>query len=272
MKHSLSEADLLRLADLNLVEFWCDSSNWIPNSEVFKRQDMVLINSALDFPGCNFAFNLAVGSHESPEDFLSRVKSFFAQRKRAFSLQLRGHHDQAIIQHCRDNKVFLVGESPGMVLDEPIRGGTTPAGAKLVWVQNEKELQGFKDVVAEAYQDMAFPKEVSEGYFSHAQRVIGPHLVLAVVYLEGKPASTALAMLSHGIAGIYWVGTMNKARGKGLAEYCTRQVGNAAFELGARKVVLQASQFGEPIYRKMGYREFTRYPWFICSSKQTQAH
>ena len=74
-------------------------------------------------------------------------------------------------------------------------------------------------------------------------------------------------MFSHGIAGIYWVGTVKAARGRGLAEYCVREVGNAAFARGARKVILQASQFGEPVYKRMGYREFTRYPWFICSTK-----
>jgi ribosomal protein S18 acetylase RimI-like enzyme len=267
MKHSMSESELLRLADLNMVESWCESSTWVPNSEIVQCQDTVLINSGLDFPGCNFALNLAVEPDEQPDAFLARIKGFFAKRKTLFSLILRGHCDQAIIQHCKDNKVFLVAEAPGMVLDEPIRGGGVPAGAELHWVDNEKELQGFRQVVAEAFHDLGFPKEASESYFAQAQRVISPYLVLATVYLKGEPASTALAMLSHGIAGIYWVGTTKKARGKGLAEYCTREVSNAAFEMGARKVVLQASKFGEPVYLKMGYREITRYPWFICSSE-----
>jgi ribosomal protein S18 acetylase RimI-like enzyme len=267
MKHSMSESELLRLADLNLVEFWCESSKWVPNTEIVQRQDTVFINSATDFPGCNFAFNLAVEPDEKPDAFLTRIKGFFAKRKTLFSLILRGHCDQAIIQYCKDNKVFLLAEAPGMVLDEPIKGGAVSSGAELHWVDNEGELQGFKQVVAEAYQDLGYPKEVSESYFAQAQRVISPYLVLAVVYLKGEPACTALAILSHGIAGIYWVGTIKKARGIGLASYCTREVSNAAFALGARKVVLQASKFGEPVYLKMGYREVTRYPWFICSSE-----
>jgi len=267
MKRSMSEAELLRLSDLNLVESWCESSRWVPNSEIVQCQDTVLINSALNFPGCNFAFNLAVETNERPDDFLTRTKNFFAERKPLFSLILRGHCDQAIIQHCKDNKVFLVAEAPGMVLDAPIEGRAVPSGTELHWVDNENELQNFKQVVAEAFHDLGFPKEASESYFAQAQRVISTYSVLAVVYLKGEPSSTAMAILSHGIAGIYWVGTMKKARGMGLAEYCTREVSNAAFAMGARKVVLQASKFGEPVYLKMGYREITRYPWFICSSK-----
>jgi ribosomal protein S18 acetylase RimI-like enzyme len=267
MKRSLSETEILRLADLNLVEFWCESSKWMPDSEIVQCQDTVFINSATDFPGCNFAFNLAVEPNERPDAFLIRVKGFFAKRKPAFSIRLRGHCDQAIIQHCKDNKIFLMSEAPGMVLDKPIKGGTVPVGAELHWVDGENDLQGFKQVVAESYQDLGLPKEVGESYFAQAQRVISPYLVLAVAYLEGEPAGTAMAMLSHGVAGVYWVGTIKKARGMGLAEYCTREVSNAAFALGARKVVLQASKFGEPVYLKMGYREITRYPWFICPSE-----
>jgi hypothetical protein len=267
MKHSMSESELLRLSDLNLVEFWCESAKCIPNTEIVQCQDTVFINSALDFPSHSFAFNLAVEPDEQPDAFLARAKAFFAKRKPTFSIRLRGHCDQAIIQHCKDNKVFLVSDTPGMVLDGPIKGRAVPAGADLHWVCNENELQGFRQVVAEAYQDLGLPKEASESYFAQAQRVISPYLVLAVVYVKGEPASTAMAILSHGIAGIYWVGTIKKVRGIGLAEYCTREVSNAAFELGARKVVLQASKFGEPVYLKMGYREITRYPWFICSNK-----
>ena len=49
-----------------------------------------------------------------------------------------------------------------------------------------------------------------------------------------------------------------------LARADTRAVGNWAFDHGAEAVVLQASVQGDPIYRAMGYREFTRYPWFLC--------
>ncbi len=101
----------------------------------------------------------------------------------------------------------------------------------------------------------------------HPQRVLEPQFILGLVHLNGAPASAAMALLSHGIGGIYWVGTLKQARGMGLAEYCVSGVGNAAFSAGARKIILQASTFGEPIYAKIGYREFTRYPWFMCSSK-----
>lgn len=89
MKRSMSESELLRLADLNLVEFWCESAKCIPNSEIVQCQDTVFINSGLEVPHHSFAFNLAVEPGERFDGFLARAKAFFAERKPAFSLMLR---------------------------------------------------------------------------------------------------------------------------------------------------------------------------------------
>ncbi len=264
----MNDSDLLRLADLNRTEYWCDGLNWIPGTEVFKYQDDVFINSAVDFPACNVAFNLSVGPAEDAEGFLSRTKDFFEKRKPAFSLLLRGHDDRTIISRCQELKMPMISNNAGMVLDEPVKGKGLPDGAELRWVEDAHELESFKQVAAEAFHDLGLPPTITEKYFALAGRALSPYTLWAVVYYQGEPASVAMALLSHGIAGIYWVGTTKKARRLGLAEQCTTEVSNASFSLGARKVILQASQFGEPVYRRIGYREITRYPWFICSGKQ----
>ena len=75
-----------------------------------------------------------------------------------------------------------------------------------------------------------------------------------------------MVLYSHGIAGVYWVGTLSEARGRGHATRLMQSVSARAFDRGARCVILQATQFGEPIYQKLGYREFTRYPWYLATS------
>jgi hypothetical protein len=70
--------------------------------------------------------------------------------------------------------------------------------------------------------------------------------------------SCAQILVSHGIAGVYWVGSLEAARGRGIAEAVTRHVTNLGFDLGAADVQLQASPMGEPIYRRMGYEDAYR--------------
>ncbi len=88
--------------------------------------------------------------------------------------------------------------------------------------------------------------------------MLAPHVHSAVAYLDGAPVSVAQILMSHGIAGVYWVGSLEAARGRGLAEAVTRHVTNLGFDLGATNVQLQASSMGEPIYRRMGYEDLHR--------------
>ena len=103
------------------------------------------------------------------------------------------------------------------------------------------------------------PSQVTARVFARKDFVIAPHIDAVVCYERERPASAALLLLSHGIAGIYWVSTVSTARGKGYAEACTRWLTNRGFALGARVVSLQASPMGYPIYRRMGFMELATY-------------
>ena len=68
-----------------------------------------------------------------------------------------------------------------------------------------------------------------------------------------------MTIVSHGVAGIYWVGSLAAARGRGLGRAVTAAATNAGFDLGADFASLQASPMGEPIYRAMGYETIYDY-------------
>jgi ribosomal protein S18 acetylase RimI-like enzyme len=121
----------------------------------------------------------------------------------------------------------------------------------------------FASVAIDSYQSLGMRAEIGARIFATPERMLKPHIYMVVGYRDGIPSSCALALFSHSIAGVYWVGTASNARGIGLAEACTRAVTNMALERGASAVVLQASKYGEPIYRRMGFNEFTRYPWYM---------
>ena len=55
------------------------------------------------------------------------------------------------------------------------------------------------------------------------------------------------------------------ARGRGLGDTVTRAVTNEAFRRGADLVTLEASQFGEHTYARMGYREIYRYRMLLAA-------
>lgn len=66
----------------------------------------------------------------------------------------------------------------------------------------------------------------------------------------------------QGVAGIYYMGVIPQARGRGLGGLCTRIATNAGFDLGAQIVILEASSSGELLYKRLGFNTITHYRWY----------
>jgi len=263
----MNQDELLQLGDLNLAESHREISRWNPNTDMAEQGDILFVCGANTFPAINFVIRVGRQPKSSPDKLVSQAKEFFAKRKRSFTIIVRAHIDKDLIDQCKELKLYQISNSPGMFIDGILEDKPLPDGVTLQHVTNQMMVNDFAEVIALSFSTLGFPEEAHRSVFRDPGAFRVPHLYAVVAYRDNKPVSCALALMSHSIAGIYYVGTVEAARGMGLAEHCTRAVGNAAFKLGARCVVLQASIYGEPVYERMGYREFTRYPWFVCRSR-----
>jgi ribosomal protein S18 acetylase RimI-like enzyme len=194
---------------------------------------------------------------------LERARRFFAPRQRGFSVILCGAADADLAPACEAAGLVRMGDSPGMVLERRLPDIAPPPGVAIRVVETDADRAEFARVNGEAYATYGMPIDCAPAILGRLDVVRAPHIVSVLACVVGTAAAAAMVILTHGIGGVYWVGTTPAARGKGLASLCTRIVGNVAFDRGARIVVLQASVMGEPIYRAMGYREVTRYPYWV---------
>jgi ribosomal protein S18 acetylase RimI-like enzyme len=256
------ERELVDLADRNLREATREMATWSGQPEIGESPGLLLVAGAARLPigYANAAFPVAVA--ECPaRDLVERARRFFGERKRGYTLWTRTYHDLSIQDAARRAGLQRIIEMPGLVLDAPLPEPSLPAGASLQVVENAGQAGVFADVATRAFA--ALSSDPLAGSFAVPERLLRPHVIALLATVDGEPAATALAVLSDGVAGLYWVGTMEGHRGRGLGEACTRRAGNAAFARGARAVTLQATRQGEPIYRRMGYREITRYTWYV---------
>jgi GNAT superfamily N-acetyltransferase len=146
-----------------------------------------------------------------------------------------------------------------MVCEAPVDDGV-PEGIEIRPVTTAAGVVRFAEITGEAYSTYGMPPDAPVQLMNRPERVLAaPHLVTLVAYAGDEPLAGAMTLLSHGIAGIYWVGTVEKARRSGLGRAVTAAATNLALARGATAVTLQASVMGEPVYRSMGYRPLYHY-------------
>ncbi len=92
-----------------------------------------------------------------------------------------------------------------------------------------------------------------------------PTLRLFAGRVDGEIVATSGLSTLTGVAGIYAVATAEAWRGRGFGRALTLAAMRAGAEAGMRTSVLLASELGQPVYRRIGFREvgdvsFLRWP------------
>lgn len=76
----------------------------------------------------------------------------------------------------------------------------------------------------------------------------------AVAYFEDQPAATGLSFREEGICGLYMIVTRTAMRAKGIGSLVTASLIKQAVNLGDKGIVLHATNLGERVYSKLGFR------------------
>ncbi len=257
---------LLRLMDLNLAEANREQARFLPPSRIVEQSDVLFTASGTRCPGGPFNSVIGVGAGcPDPEATLAHARAFYGELGRGFTVYVRAHVDRPLGAACEHDGLSQMSDAPGMVLRARVPAPPLPPSVEIRELRSVSETSAFVDVAASAYSSIGLPAEITRKVYSMPERWLLPHLRVVVAFDHEEPAAAAMLHFSHGIAGVYWVGTAPSARGKGLATAVMRHVSNLAFEHGAAAVVLQATPYGEPVYRKLGYQEVTRYPWYMAA-------
>lgn len=258
----MTRTELIELSDLSFAEANRELTRRAGGT-VEDRDGLLLVAGGTSLPVLfNAAFRL--GTSLSGEETIARADRFFGARRRGYTLLLRAHADDSDLERAATAAgMSPFGDMPAMFLDRRLADATPPRDVQVRRVETDDDARRFARVMGESYATYGMPPECADEAIATLAVQRAPHIASFLALLDGEPAAGAMAILSHGIAGIYWVGTVPAARGRGLAELCTRIAGNWGFDRGAALVTLQASVMGDPIYRRMGYFEVTRYPYLV---------
>lgn len=195
-----------------------------------------------------------------PGEFLERATAFFAKRGRGFATWARAGttEDSDLIAAAEANGLRPVYEMPEMLLGRRAEEHPPHDGVELSRIESPTDADEYWQVATTAYADIDFPPEIFAFYENHAGLTAG-NVAAFLARLDGRPAGISMTIVSHGVAGVYWVGSTGAARGRGLGWAMTAAAVNAGFDMGGRVASLQASPMGESLYRKMGFETIFNY-------------
>lgn len=253
----LDDDTIDRLGHLNHLEFAREGVRWSGrHGEIVERDGVLLLAAATDFP---VAYNAVarLDADVPASAVLAVADRFFAAKGRGYSVMASscGDLEADLIAAAEAAGHLRVTDAPEMVVRSPVERREPPAGVELRWVDDVAGVGDFFAVGAAAYTSLGLPAHVATEAMRAPERFLEPNIAAVVATRDGEPVAAAMTLLSHGIAGVYWVATLESVRGQGLADLVTREVTNRGFELGALVNTLQASPMGVGIYERMGYEE-----------------
>lgn len=251
------------LADANLVQAVRLHARCQQPVEYVEDDGVILVAGSTSYPGGFRNCAIRTDSAVAPERVLTRARDFFGARGRGFSVIVRAMRDGDLESLLQLSGLRCVGSSPCMLLQAPLAAPQLAPGVTVERMSSERHVQEFLAINQEAFPDTGLSAEEVTAYFAKPDELLREDIIGFVIYRDRLPCATAITLLSGRSAGIYWVGTAVAARRQGLAEVCVRLASNAGFEAGAEVVTLQASRFGEALYRRLGYVDYDEQRYYF---------
>ncbi|MEQ8474956.1 GNAT family N-acetyltransferase [Fulvivirga sp.] len=152
-------------------------------------------------------------------------------------------------------------EEVGMVLDlSQYEAIHSDRHNDIVLVQDVKTLNDYANVIAANWSPPdrnvnSYYEKTTNSYLENSKGV------MLFVYYDGQQplATVELFPSDDSTIGIYGLATLEDARGKGIGSALMTKCLNISKTLGYKNVVLQASEAGIGIYKKLGFESFTTY-------------
>jgi ribosomal protein S18 acetylase RimI-like enzyme len=152
-------------------------------------------------------------------------------------------------------------EAPGMYTDRLAPVTRELPVLDIRPVADEATRSAFSDVMSTAFE---IPHSVSLSVYGSARAWQGTFQGY-VGYSNGRAVTTAAAVITGDVIGLYSVATLPQHRRLGFAEAIMRQViQHAQRSRGVSRMVLQATSPGFSLYEAMGYRTVTSFNVFIA--------
>ena len=244
----MSDVGLARSVALNEQELWREMVRW--SGGLIHEADGLLFVAG---PSRYLRVAIRLGGTVDGAGAVRRAEEFFAASEGDHIVLVREPADADLA-----NAACAAGYTPAwterpMALQGPPEPSPLAGDIDVRAVSTTEEVLAYGRVVADANDDPG--ERERAGLLFRDQTILAPHIAAFVAYVDDAPAACAMTLVSHGVAGVFYVATVENARRRGLGDALTRMAARAGFALGARAAWLGASEMGADLYRRIGFSD-----------------
>jgi ribosomal protein S18 acetylase RimI-like enzyme len=245
MAEMVTHVDPVRASALNEQELWREMVRW-SGGRIVEEEGLLLVSG----PSAYLRVAIRTDPRIDAGAVVARAAEFFG----AGFLVLARRPDDDDIERAALAAGFRAGwtEQP-MAIAAPPSPSAVPDGVAVRVVEDAAAVVDYGRVVALANDDPG-ERERAPLLF-HDETILAAHIAAFVAYIGTEPVSCAMTLVSHRVAGVFYVATVEHARRRGLGDALTRMAARAGFEMGADAAWLGASEMGAGLYRRIGFQD-----------------
>jgi ribosomal protein S18 acetylase RimI-like enzyme len=238
----------VRATALNEQELWREMVRW-SGGRIVEERGVLLVSG----PSAYLRVAIRTDPRVDATAMVARASEFFGDEPTGFIVLVRRPDDDDI-ERAALAAGFRVGwtERP-MAMHDPPSLGAVPGDVAVRVVADAPAVADYGRVVALANDDPG-ERERAPLLF-HGETIIAPHIAAFVAYRGAEPVACAMTLVSHRVAGVFYVATVAHARRRGLGDALTRLAARTGFEMGAEAAWLGASEMGAGLYRRIGFED-----------------
>jgi ribosomal protein S18 acetylase RimI-like enzyme len=261
----VSDEALITATRANLCDLFRHFSRSNP-AEHFENNQFTRWYMALPHPWFNGVLSSNLPKDDDSSFIAETIRYFRHKGVNTFTWWLEPHLKPSNWESVLSSYGFgFSNDTPGMAVDlhELNESMPTMAGFEIREVKDEESLRSWVSVFVNGYgrppdwESPTFDLCMQLGLDFPFRNYLG--------YLHREPVSTSTLFYGGGAAGIYCVATLPRARGTGIGAAMTITPLQTAREMGYRVGVLQSSEMGFNLYKKLGFRHLCQIENFYLS-------
>ncbi len=270
--NDLSETALITAIEANLFEVVPAFYGCLPNAVYQNRPDAAWFMSDIPSP----LFNGVLHARLAPDSLEARIQEITANFKSRDKSMLwwtgPATRPDGLGDHLQACGLLHLEDLPGMAMDLAILNKDLPTNPAVTIkrVGGPDDLDQWVRLLATNFE---VPRKTIPQLYGSSTRLGfkeqgALHHYLGL--LNGEAVGTSTLYLGAGVAGLYNISTLPKARRKGVGTAVTRAPLLMARERGYRIGILHSTRMGYKVYQRLGFKEYCTIRLYLYLPKRPQ--